>query len=306
MADDENIECGVCFEPNVLEDLQCCEGSICKSCLDVIIDRSENPTCPFCRRDIVKSDYSRNISDVKVAKSDPTIKDWLTRQSRATPGVPIRVALQIYKLLATYRPGYEDNLPNFDYLFIGYYYSVQDLWDDIDRRSEFNRLREFTAQLDNYRPPFEAVGKDNGTRLFPDVRVKYSPPSSRKTSNVYNRKSIVTKPSYDTKPKKLPPPLPSSSLSGPPKPLPPPSYSSSSRAPQPLLPPPSSSRVLKTLPPSYSSSSSAPQPLLPPPYSSSSSKAPAQPKSLLSYVSPGASKQPTKSTLDFEDEMEEE
>lgn len=203
-SDEENLECGVCLETNTLEGLTCCKGSICENCLDLIKMRDPNPTCPFCRQNIGKENYNREESEIKVVKANPAIHDWLERQAKATPGIQTREALQIRKYIMTMRPNVEEP-PNFDYLFIGYYRTINDLWDDYDKSSEFKRLTEFTQSLDNYVPFYQVMpAKSNSTRLFPDRKIE-----STSYTSYSGRGAIVTKPSVKTGiKKKLPPPLP--------------------------------------------------------------------------------------------------
>jgi hypothetical protein len=205
--DDVTTECGICFENTTLEDLSCCKGAMCEGCLNDLRMRDPNPICPFCRQNIDKENYDRKESDVKVAKANPVIQDWLERQARATPGIQIREALQIYRYLKTLKFGDEEP-PNFDYLFIGYYRTIHDLWDDVDKNTEYKRLVEFSMSLDNYHPFYQVLpAKTNSMRLFPDREIEM------KQSNIsHTGRQNVTKPG--TKPvakppsiKKRPPPL---------------------------------------------------------------------------------------------------
>lgn len=242
--DDDQIECGVCFETNVLEDLTCCKGSICESCLDAIKMRDPNPICPFCRQNIDKENYQREESTTKIARADPDLYAWLERQAKATPGVRTREALIMRKFIMTMRPGIEDP-PNFDYLFVGYFRTISDLWDSYDKLAEFNRLKDFTATLDNYQPFYQVLAaKQNSTRLFPDHEVvEVKQPYTLKANKV-----IVTRPSAGVtmRKKPLPPPLNGR------KPKMMPSLSSSSRDKNIVTKP---SRSSKPLPPSSSGSS---------------------------------------------------
>lgn len=216
--DEEQIECGICFELNTLEDLICCKGSICEDCLNKMRVNDPNPICPFCRQNIDRENYNRVESDIKLVKAvndNSALQEWLEQQSRATPGVSIHEAIRIYKYIKTMRSNV-DVPPNFDYLFIGYFRSISDLWDDVDKMTEFNRLVEFSRSLGNYQPFYQVLpAKSNTTRLFPDRKVELK----QTNISINKRGSIVTKP--DIKPgsipiakppakKKLPPPLPGS------------------------------------------------------------------------------------------------
>lgn len=220
--DSETKDCGVCFEQKDLVNLQCCRGPICQDCLNEIVNERDYKNCPFCQQDINKNDMilSGIIPDDRIQPSEELISDesefkkkeinaWLERQAQATPGLSKQVALTLRRFIAGMRPHRE--VPNFDYTFIGYYYSISDLWSHTDRVLEFNRLREFTRGLNNYVQPYDVdilSKKVSSNRLIPHREVRdedYIPADQLRKIQQYDR---ISSSSSSARPKILPPPIP--------------------------------------------------------------------------------------------------
>lgn len=201
MSDSDEDKCVICYDTNILEDLKCCKGVICNKCLHRHIEENTKPLCPFCRRTISKKDYDRKVCEIKSAKLDPKIKIWLEAQAKLTPGLPIREALIIRRYILSMSRGLE-NPPNFDYLFIGYYRALGDLFSDEDKENELARLMSLSNE---YELPFNITNTSSNTRLFPNKNIDMCPPEINFT------KSYVTKPMTPRKPsstKRKPPQLP--------------------------------------------------------------------------------------------------